>query len=165
MMKQILSLVGFVALSFAAPAVSAILSVSGPGDWYRELNKPWFNPPGWIFGPVWTLLYCAMGAAAWLVWRKGADGDIRHGHALVLPLGFFLLQLVLNALWTPLFFGMHRPGLALIDIMAMWTAIGATTVAFYPVSKMAAFLFIPYWLWVSFASILNAAIWWLNRVQ
>ena len=77
MMKQLLSLVGFVALSFAAPAVSAILCVSGPGDWYRALNKPWFNPPGWIFGPVWTLLYCIMGVAAWLVWRKGADGDIR----------------------------------------------------------------------------------------
>jgi len=138
MMKQLLSLAGFVALSFAAPAVSAILSVSGPGDWYRALNKPWFNPPGWIFGPVWTLLYCAMGVAAWLVWRKG------NAHALALPLGLFLLQLVLNALWTPLFFGMHRPGLALIDIMAMWVAIGATTVAFYPVSRMAAILFIPY---------------------
>jgi tryptophan-rich sensory protein len=159
MMKQLLSLVGFVALSFAAPAVSAILSVSGPGAWYRELNKPWFNPPDWIFGPVWSFLYCAMGVAAWLVWRKG------DAHPLALPLGFFLLQLVLNALWTPLFFGMHRPGLALIDIMAMWVAIGATTVAFYPVSKMAALLFIPYWLWVSFASMLNAAIWWLNRVQ
>ena len=160
-MKQILSLIGFVGLSFAAPAVSAILSVSGPGDWYRDLNKPWFNPPDWIFGPVWTLLYCAMGVAAWLVWLKGADGNI----PLVLPLGVFLLQLVLNALWTPLFFGMHRPGLALIDIMAMWAAIGATTIAFYPVSKMAAFLFIPYWLWVSFATILNASIWWLNRVR
>ena len=109
MLKQLLALSGFLMLSFGAPAVSAILSISGPGDWYRELNKPWFNPPGWIFGPVWTLLYCAMGVAAWLVWRKGADGDIRHAHTLVLPLGFFLLQLVLNALWTPLFFGMHSP--------------------------------------------------------
>ena len=162
MMKQLLALVGFLLLSFAAPAVSALLSVSGPGDWYRELNKPWFNPPNWIFGPVWTILYFAMGVAAWLVWRKGAE-EPRPLTILALPLGLFLLQLVLNALWTPLFFGMHRPGLALVDIVALWMAIGATAVAFYPVSRAAAYLFFPYWLWVSFASILNATLWWINR--
>jgi tryptophan-rich sensory protein len=157
MMKQLFALAGFVGISFAAPAASAILSISGPGDWYYQLNKPWFNPPNWIFGPVWSFLYCAMGVAAWLAWRTG------NAHTLAWPLGLFLLQLVLNALWTPLFFGMRRPGLALIDIMAMWLAIAATTIAFYSVSRMAAYLLIPYWLWVSFATMLNATIWWLNR--
>ncbi len=159
MFRQLVSIFGFVVLSFAAPALSAILSISGPGDWYRTLNKPWFNPPDWIFGPVWTLLYLAMGIAAALVWRKGA------GPALAVALGLFLLQLVLNALWTPLFFGMQQPGLALIDILALWLAIAATTLAFLPISRLAAALFFPYWLWVSFASMLNAAIWWMNRVQ
>jgi len=155
--KQSMVLFLFVALSFIAPAISAVLSVSGPGDWYAALNKPWFNPLGWIFGPVWTLLYLSMGVAAWLVWRNG------NASTLVWPLGLFLVQLILNALWTPLFFGMHRPGLVLLDITALWLAIGATTAAFYPLSKVAAALFIPYWLWVSFATVLNASIWWLNR--
>lgn len=157
MTTQALALAGFVAVSFAAPGVGAILSVPAPSDWYRGLTKPWFNPPDWVFGPVWTFLYCTMGVSAWLVWRKD------RSYAVMWPLGLFVLQLALNALWTPLFFGMHRPGLALIDIAALWLAIAATTVASYPFSKTAAFLFVPYWLWVSFASVLNAAIWWLNR--
>ncbi len=157
MIKQIAALFVFVTVSFAAPGVSAVLSVSGPGDWYRDLNKPWFNPPNWVFGPVWTLLYCVMGVAAWLVWRKG------NTQFLVWPLGLFFLQLVFNALWTPLFFGMHEPGFALLDIIALWLAIAAAMIAFYPVSRVAACLFIPYWLWVSFATVLNTAVWWLNR--
>ncbi len=158
MVKQSIALFIFVAVSFAAPAISALLSVSGQSAWYLNLNKPWFNPPGWIFGPVWSLLYLTMGIAAWLAWRNGS------GRALMLPLGLFLLQLVLNAMWTPLFFGMQRPGLALVDIAALWVAIGATATAFYPLSKTAALLFLPYWLWVSFATVLNNAIWWLNKV-
>jgi tryptophan-rich sensory protein len=157
MIRQIVALFVFVTVSFAAPGISAVLSVSGPGDWYRDLNKPWFNPPSWIFGPVWTLLYCVIGVAAWLVWRRGSM------QALLWPFGLFFLQLVLNALWTPLFFGMHEPGFALLDIIALWLAIAATMIAFYPVSKVAACLFIPYWFWVSFATVLNAAIWGLNR--
>ncbi|HOE65418.1 MAG TPA: tryptophan-rich sensory protein [Candidatus Hydrogenedentes bacterium] len=157
MIKQIAALLGFIALAFTAPAVSAVLFVSRPDDWYYALNKPWFNPPNWIFGPVWSFLYCTMGIAAWLVWRKG------EAQALWLPMGLFGLQLLLNTLWTPLFFGMHRPGLALMDIGALWIAIAATTLSFYPISRMAACLFVPYWLWVSFAALLNAAIWWLNR--
>ena len=157
MIKQVLALLGFVLMSFSAPAVSALFSGFGPGDWYRDLHKPCFNPPSWIFGPVWSFLYCTMGIAAWLVWRKGA------AHALAWPLGLFTVQLVFNALWTPLFFGIHQPGLALVDIIALWLAITATTFTFYSVSKVAAGLFVPYWLWVSFATLLNASIWWLNR--
>ncbi len=157
MLKNSIVLLGFVILAFSAPAISALLSMSGPDAWYADLNKPLFNPPGWVFGPVWTILYLTMGVAAWLVWRNG------NAASLVWPLGLFLVQLILNALWTPLFFGMHRPGLALIDIAALGVAIGATTVAFYSSSKTAAALFIPYWLWVSFATVLNASIWWLNR--
>ncbi len=156
MIKQIVVLAMFVLLAFLAPAISAVLSISGPGDWYDSLNKPWFNPPNWVFGPVWFVLYCFMGVAAWLVWRKGSVEN------LTWPLGLFVGQLVLNALWTPLFFGMQRPGLALVNILILWVAIAATGMSFYPLSRLGALLLLPYWLWVSFATILNASLWWLN---
>lgn len=159
--KQIVVLAGFIVLAFAAPAVSTVFSVAGPGDWYRALNKPWFNPPNWIFGPVWTFLYTAMAVAAWLVWRECAQ----TGVSMAWPLGLFMAQLVLNALWTPLFFGMHRLDLALVEILMLWVAIAATAAAFYPISKAAAWLFVPYLLWVGFASFLNATLWWMNRTQ
>ena len=129
----------------------------GPGDWYQALEKPWFNPPNWIFGPVWTVLYVLMGVAAWFVWRHGS------GRILAWALGLFLLQLILNAAWTPLFFGMHRPGWAFVDIVLLWGVLAATLVVFYRVSGTAASLLIPYWLWVGFATVLNGTIWWLNR--
>lgn len=156
MFKQGVFLALFVFLSFMAPALSAVLSVA-PGDWYAGIQKPWFNPPNWVFGPVWTILYVLMGVAAWLVWRNG------EAHNLRLPLALFGLQLFLNALWTPLFFGLQRPDLALVNILVLWVAIAATGIAFYPISRTAAFLFLPYWLWVSFAALLNASLWWLNR--
>lgn len=158
MLRQTVALCGFILLSFAAPSVSAFLSVTGPDDWYRGLEKPWFNPPGWVFGPVWTILYIVMGVAAWLVWRKGT------GQSLAVPLGLFLLQLVLNAVWTPLFFGMHSPGWAFVDILVLWVVLAATVFAFYRVSGTAAALMLPYWFWVSFAAVLNGTIWWLNRI-
>ncbi len=157
MLKQGIFLVLFIFLSFLAPAASSLLSVSGPGDWYAALTKPWFNPPSWVFGPVWTLLYALMGVSAWLVWRSGT------AKTLWLPLGLFGVQLFLNALWTPLFFGQQRPDLALANIVVLWAAIAATGVAFYPLSRLGAWLLLPYWLWVSFATLLNASLWWLNR--
>ena len=158
MLKPIVALCGFILLSFVAPTVSAVLSVSGPDDWYRALEKPWFNPPSWIFGPVWTVLYILMGVAAWFVWRHGS------GRLLAWALGLFVLQLVLNAAWTPLFFGLHRPDWAFVDIILLWGVLVAALVIFYRVSGTAAALLIPYWLWVSFATVLNGTIWWLNRI-
>jgi tryptophan-rich sensory protein len=127
-----------------------------PGEWYASLKKPSWNPPGWVFGPVWTTLYVMMAVAAWLVWKRGGFSSQRP--ALVL----FLAQLALNAAWTPLFFGLHRPGLAFAEILLLWLAIAAALAAFRPVSRAAAWLLTPYLAWVSFAAVLNFALWRLN---
>ena len=127
-----------------------------PGAWYASLQKPSWNPPGWIFGPVWTALYAMMAVAAWMVWRRGGWEKQRK------PLVIFLAQLILNALWTPLFFGLHRPGLAFAEIVLLWLAIVATIVVFRPVSRAAMLLLVPYLAWVSFAAALNFTLWRLN---
>ena len=127
-----------------------------PGEWYTGLVKPALTPPAWVFGPVWTLLYAMMATAAWLVWR-------RYGLANAIgPLGLFLGQLALNALWSFLFFGLQRPGLALLDIAALWLAILASLIAFWRLHPPAGFLLLPYLLWVSFATYLNFQLWRLN---
>jgi tryptophan-rich sensory protein len=151
--RQALAFIGWLALCFTAASSAAFIP---PDSWYDALKKPTWNPPSWVFGPAWTLLYILMATAAWLVWREG--GWKRHGRALNL----FLLQWLLNALWTPLFFGLHRPGLALIGILALWLAIAATLIAFWRISRPAGLLLVPYLAWVSFASALNFAIWHLN---
>lgn len=143
-------LAGWVLLAFAASAAGAFFT---PGDWYASLNKPSFNPPGWVFGPVWTALYAMMGVSAWLVWRRGNAAR---------PLAPWLVQLALNAAWTPVFFGLHRMDVALVIIIAMWLAILATILAFRRHSRAAALLLVPYLLWVGFATVLNAALWQLN---
>ncbi len=140
-------------LCFAAPALG---SAAGPGEWYAQLQKPAWNPPGWVFGPVWTLLYAMMAVAAWGVWRRGG------WRAQRLPLSLFLTQLALNALWTPLFFGLRSPGLALVDIVLLWLALAATLAAFARVHRASAVLLAPYLAWVSFAAFLNFTIWQLN---
>jgi translocator protein len=125
--------------------------------WYAGLAKPKFSPPNWVFGPVWTVLYILMGCAAFLVWRRGLElREVR------LALSLFIGQLVLNALWSIIFFGFHNPGLAFIEIIFLLIAIVATIVSFAHVSKTAAWLLVPYIVWVSFASYLNFAIWMLN---
>lgn len=151
--RQTLALVGWLALCFAAYGTAVFVSVDG---WYTSLLKPWWNPPAWVFGPVWTLLYAMMAVAAWLVWREG--GWKEQGRVL----GLFLLQWLLNALWTPLFFGMHRPGLAFAEIILLWLALAATLVSFWRVRKLAGVLLMPYLAWVSLAAALNFAIWRLN---
>jgi tryptophan-rich sensory protein len=152
-LKTVLSLAGWLALCFSAASIGAVFM---PGEWYLALKKPSWNPPGWIFGPVWSALYTMMAVGAWLVWRRGGFAAQRR------PLALFLTQLGLNAAWTPLFFGLHRPGLAFGEIVLLWLAIAATLAAFRPVSRAAAWLLIPYLLWVSFAAVLNFALWWLN---
>jgi tryptophan-rich sensory protein len=146
----------FVAVCFAASGIGQLFGRAGTGAWYRELQKPSYTPPGWLFGPVWTALYIAMGLAAWLVWRR------RGFRAAAVPLGLFALQLALNAAWTPLFFGLQRPFVAFVDIVALWVAIVLTAWCFFRASPAAGWLMMPYLAWVSFAAVLNAALWRLN---
>jgi len=127
-------------------------------NWYANLNKPSFNPPDWIFGPVWATLYIMMGIAAFLVWRKGLDNKLVR-----LALLLFVIQLALNALWTPLFFGLRSPLLGLIDIVLLLPAIVMTIVCFFKIFLWPALLLIPYLAWASFAAVLNASIYTLNR--
>ncbi len=127
-----------------------------PGEWYIGLTKPALTPPAWVFGPVWTLLYAMMAVVAWLVWRRYGFTDA------IVPLGLFLGQLALNCLWSYLFFGLQRPELAFLDIIALWLAILATFVAFWHCHQLAGLLLLPYLLWVSFATYLNFQFWQLN---
>jgi benzodiazapine receptor len=151
--RRLLPLVGWVLLCFAASSLGGFF---GPGEWYGTLKKPAWNPPGSIFGPVWSALYTMMAVAAWLVWRQGGWAK-QHK-----PLLIFLAQLALNALWTPLFFGLHQPGVAFAEIILLWLAIAWTIAAFWPVHRAAAGLLVPYLAWVSFAAALNHALWRLN---
>jgi translocator protein len=127
--------------------------------WYPTLIKPVFNPPNWIFAPVWTLLYIMMGVAGGMVWNKLETDteNVKKGFT------FFIIQLALNALWSYLFFGVHNPLLALIEITVLWLMIVETYTQFKKIDKIAGMLLIPYIAWVSFATILNASIWWLNK--
>ncbi len=138
-------------------AIGSLFTFQSIPVWYAGLAKPELAPPNWIFGPVWTVLYILMGSAAFLVWRRGLE--LRK---VRLALSLFIGQLVLNALWSIIFFGLHNPGLAFIEIVFLWTAIVATIVSFAHISKTAAWLLAPYIVWVSFASYLNFAIWMLN---
>lgn len=151
--RQIRALAGWVLLCFAAAAFGGLFM---PGEWYASLKKPSWNPPGWIFGPVWTALYTMMAVAAWLVWRRGGFTAQRR------PLTLFLVQLALNAAWTPLFFGAQWPSVAFAEILLLWLAIGATLLTFHPISRVSAWLLAPYLAWVSFAAALNFTLWQLN---
>lgn len=126
-----------------------------PGAWYDGLEKPSFNPPSWVFGPVWTTLYILMGVAAWLVWERYRD---RARGALTL----FVVQLIFNAAWSALFFGAQAPGLAFAEILVLWALILATVVAFWRWRPVAGALLLPYLAWVSFAAVLNFSLWRLN---
>jgi tryptophan-rich sensory protein len=154
--QRAVGLVVIVLVCFVAAGVGVLAMKRGLVEWYPSLAKPSWTPPNWVFGPVWTFLYLTMGVAAWLVWRRAGWA------AAAIPLTLFAAQLALNALWTPLFFGLHRPDLAFADIVVLWLAIVAATVAFWRVTPSAAILMLPYLAWVSFASALNFAIWRMN---
>lgn len=129
-----------------------------PGDWFAALAKPTFQPPNWLFGPVWTVLYVAMAVSAWLI-QRSVDADIAlRRRALVL----FFVQFALNLAWTPLFFGLRNPGLAFIDICVLWITLLWTLLTFGRVRPLAGYLMLPYLLWVSFALVLNSTIWLMN---
>lgn len=153
--REILGLFGWLAVTFVAAAIGAAASVNA-ASFYRELAQPSWAPPSSWFGPVWTVLYAAMGIAAWLVWRRA--GFRRAPAALTL----FLVQLGLNVLWSWLFFGWHRGALAFADILVLWVLILATVIAFWRVRPLAGALLVPYLLWVTFAAALNYSVWQLN---
>lgn len=146
-------LIAWLVLCFGAAAVG---SQFGPGEWYAGLRKPSWNPPSWVFAPVWTALYTLMGIAAWLIWRRGGWKVNR------LALTAFLTQLVLNAAWSWLFFGLRNPGLAFAEILLLWLAIVWTWRLFRRINPAAGALLGPYLAWVSFAAVLNAVLWRLN---
>lgn len=153
--KQVLGLVGWLALSFFASGIGAIASIRAV-SFYGQLIQPSWAPPSSVFGPVWSALFAMMGVSVWLVWRVGGF------RANLSALGLFLLQLTVNALWSWLFFAWHLGAAAFADIVLLWLLIAATMVTFWQVRPLAGTLLIPYMLWVSFAAVLNFSIWRLN---
>ncbi len=154
---QIVGLVISVAICFSCAAIGSAATTPQLADWFANLQKPTWNPPNWVFAPVWTTLFAMMAVAAWLVWRKSGFRNSR------LALSWFGIQLALNVGWSVLFFGCQQPGFALVEIVLLWLAIAITASLFAQHSKLAAGLLLPYLGWVSFASVLNFAIWSLNR--
>ena len=153
--RQIIGLLGWLLLSFAAAAIGAVASASA-GAFYEQLVRPNWAPPGWLFAPVWSVLYALMGVAAWLVWR--VHGFKGGGTALAL----FIVQLGANALWTWVFFVWHQGALAFAEIILLWCLIAATAASFRRLDALAAVLLLPYLAWVTFASALTFSAWRLN---
>ena len=151
-MSDILGLVASIAICFVAAGIGGFATSRSLRDWYLTLPKPAWNPPNRVFGPVWTVLYGAMAIAAWLVWRVRDERDVS------VALAWFGVQLALNVLWSVVFFGLRQPAGGVLVIVLLWMAILATIIAFAPLSLPAALLLVPYLMWVTFASLLNAAI-------
>jgi tryptophan-rich sensory protein len=151
-----LSLIVLLFATFGATAFGTLATTSSLTTWYPTLAKPSWNPPDAVFGPVWTVLYFMMAVAAWLVWRRGSEAEV------VPAMTTYFAQLVLNVLWSLIFFGLRAPGWAVLDIVILWVAIALTIAHFGKVSRAAAWLLVPYLVWVTFASVLNITIWRLN---
>ncbi len=160
-LRRALVLIGLIALCEAVGLAGATVTAGAVPGWYATLVLPPFAPPSWLFGPVWTTLYALMGIAAYLVWRAGGEGEGARA-ASRRALWLFALQLALNSVWTPVFFGVKSIGGGLVVIVLLLAAIGATLIAFARVRPSAAWLLAPYLAWVAFATVLNAAIWILN---
>jgi benzodiazapine receptor len=162
-----LVLVAFLAISFAVAALGSTATAGNVSGWYADAAKASWNPPNWIFGPAWTLLYTLMSVAAWLVWRAGRRGTAARP-LVRRALGWYVAQLALNAVWTPVFFGLYPfigpPALwiALVIIVALDLAVLFTMLAFWKASRVASWLLVPYWAWVLFATTLNVALAALN---
>jgi tryptophan-rich sensory protein len=157
MAKTIAEIAGFLLVCVAAGAMGSAFTARAIPEWYAALQKPPWTPPDRVFGPVWSALYLMMGLAAWLVWRKAGWTGATTALAL------FCVQLVLNVLWSALFFGMRAPGAAFIEIVLLWVMIAATLVSFWKITPAAGALLAPYLLWVAFAAALNLAVWRMNR--
>jgi translocator protein len=156
--RKIIPFIASVLVCEAAGILGSVFTSTSVRTWYPLLEKPSFNPPGYLFGPVWTILYFLMGVALFLVWDTKKDHPGRR-----IALMFFAAQLVLNAIWSPVFFGLQNPFLGLLVIIFLWCAILATMVYFYRVRRLTSILLLPYLLWVSFATVLNYFIWQMNK--
>lgn len=154
--RQVLGFPAWIALCFLAPAAGSPFQ---PGAWYAALDKPSWTPPGYLFGPVWTVLYVMMATAAWMVWNDSDPKVVRW------PLILFAVQLGLNAAWTPLFFGLRRPDLAFVVLLALLVALTVTIALFRRVRVAAALLLMPYLAWCAFAAALNYRIWMMNQMS
>ena len=153
--RDALALIVFLGVSFVAAAIGSIVTVAALDPWYAGLDKPSWTPSGAMIGAIWTVLYALMGIAAWLVWRK-------VGWTLSLPLVLFGVQLVLNVLWSLLFFGLQNLAAGLVGILILWVAVAATLLAFWRVTRAAGGLFVPYLAWVTIATALNTILWQMN---
>ena len=151
-----IGLIVLLVVCFAAAGIGGAVTTPKIGTWYSTLVKPSWNPPAWLFGPVWSALYFCMAVAAWLIWRQDGISGAK------VPLALFAVQLTLNVLWSCIFFGLEEPGLAFGEVLLLWSAIAATMIVFWQRSMIAGILFVPYLAWVSFASFLNFTIWRLN---
>lgn len=155
--SQIIKLFACIALPLALGFIAGMFTSQSVPNWYESLNKPSFSPPNWIFGPVWTILYILMGISLYLIWKQDASKE-RNLAILV-----FLIQLTLNFFWSFIFFYFKMIGLALIEIILLWISIIIMLVLFYRIKPLAAYINIPYFIWVTFAAILNASYFILNR--
>ena len=153
---QIVGLLIFLGLCALVAGIGSVVSMSAMDSWYGNLEQPNWNPPDWVFGPVWSVLYLMIAISGWLVWRA------RGWTAAQAQLIVWGIQLALNLLWTVLFFGLEQPGLAAIEIVLLWVAIFATINMFWPISSIAAALLVPYLIWVTYATLLTISIWRLN---
>lgn len=162
--RSTLALIAFLAISFGVAALGSLATIQNVDGWYADAEKVFWNPPNAVFGPVWTVLYTLMSVAAWLVWRQSAAEPAAVRRALTV----YVVQLVLNAVWTPIFFGLYPSAgpvalwLALIVIIAVDVMVLVTMLRFWPVRRLAAVLLIPYWAWVLYATTLNAGLAVLN---
>lgn len=160
--RSVLALIAFIAIAFGVAALGSLATFQNVDGWYADADKAFWTPPNVVFGPVWTVLYTVMAVAAWLVWRRPASAERTRA------LRTYVLQLVLNAIWTPLFFGLYPAigvtalWIALVVILALDVAVLVTMLRFWPVRRAAAVLLIPYWAWVLYATTLNAAVAVLN---
>lgn len=156
-MRRYLSVLGFIGISQLAGIIGSIFTINSIESWYMTLNKPPLTPPNWLFGPVWLTLYTIMGIAAYLVWKK-KDEDKRADFGVKL----FFSHLLLNAIWSILFFGLRLAAVALVDIVVVWVMIVWMIKVFWPIDRRASYLLIPYLTWVTLATYLNWGVWRLN---
>jgi tryptophan-rich sensory protein len=154
--RQAIALAVSVGICLGAAGIGSLLTTPSLRPWYATLRKPPWTPPNWLFGPVWTALYLGIAMAAWLVWRQAGFSPAR------LPLTFFVIQLALNVAWSGIFFRLRLPGAAFLEVALLWLFILLTAIAFWPVSRTASWLLVPYLSWVTYAAALNAAIWRMN---
>lgn len=156
MMKKVLPLLVSIVIAESAGIIGSVFTFSEITTWYATLIRPSFSPPNWLFGPVWTTLYCLMGISAFLIWQKRKTRLARAG------LVIYGVNLVANSLWSIVFFGLHRPDMALLVVFVLWSTIVIMIKRFWPINQLASLLLIPYLLWVTFATFLNFTIYRLN---